>query len=167
MRKTTSSKILNRGISIAALGAVAALFSTGATPAAAAAPAGRTCPMAPGPAISDASPPTAATFKRVVYDQQTPPRPPVSWGLTFEMWNVGAPARNTVTVDPGRGAERLFEAAPVGATMWPIESTTVTCEQGLFSFSRVRSRDNYWCYKNRFRHWECGRWGPLKLTTLE
>ena len=90
-------------------------------------------------------------------------------GVTFEQFSVGGPIRNTVSNRPGVGAVRVNEGAPVGATMYPVVSRHVVCEQGGSNVERRRVESDYYCFVTRDQEWTCASGGsgrPPRITAL-
>lgn len=67
----------------------------------------------------------------------------------------GSGVRLRVTVDPGRGAERVTDAAP-NAPLYPVDATYVVCEEYRDGIKRRRIAQDFYCFKDRFQTWVCG-----------
>ncbi len=114
---------------------------------------------------------SAALFKRKIYDRYSvfangTTTAPLRVGLTFLNFNLSKPFINIVRVDPGIGAHRLNDAAPVNALIYPVLSTHVVCEQYRDRILRKRVENKYACFKNRDGEWVCGADGIPKTTQL-
>ncbi|MDP3241888.1 MAG: hypothetical protein Q8M69_15810, partial [Reyranella sp.] len=87
----------------------------------------------------------------------------------FESFSVGAPIINTVSVQPGIGAVRVNNGAPPNATMYPVVSRHIVCEQGGTSVERRRVEGDYYCFVSKDEEWTCASGGsgrPPKTTAL-
>jgi hypothetical protein len=91
---------------------------------------------------------------------------PLRVGVTFESFQMGRAFTNVVKVDPGRGAYRINDAAPVNATIYPVLSRHIVCEQYRDGIQRRRVENKYACFKNRDGEWVCGADGIPKTTQL-
>lgn len=91
---------------------------------------------------------------------------PLKVGVTFVSFQVSKPFTNIVRVDPGRGAYRVNDAAPVNATIYPVKSEHIVCEQYRDRTNRRRVANKYACFKNRDGEWVCGADGIPKITQL-
>ena len=90
-------------------------------------------------------------------------------GVAFEHFSVGRPIRNTVSNQPGVGAVRVNNGAPVGAMMYPVQSRHVVCEQGGTNVERRRVEADYYCFVSRDQEWICASGGsgrPPRTTQL-
>ncbi len=90
-------------------------------------------------------------------------------GVTFEQFTVGKSIRNAVSNQPGVGAVRVNNGAPVGAVMYPIQSRHVVCEQGGTNVERRRVEADYYCFVSRDEEWTCASGGsgrPPRITQL-
>lgn len=114
-------------------------------------------------------PPSAALFRQKIADLYTF-RNKAGWsvGVTFERFAVGAPVRNVVRQVPGVGAKRLNDAAPPGATMYPVASTYTVCEGGAGSGGTSRYVNSHYCFVDRDGSWGCGGGGgpPPQITRI-
>ena len=91
---------------------------------------------------------------------------PLKVGVTFESFQMGRAFTNVVKVDPGRGAYRVNDAAPVNAAIYPVVSKHIVCEQYRDGIQRRRVENKYACFKNRDGEWVCGADGIPKTTQL-
>ncbi len=91
---------------------------------------------------------------------------PLKVGVTFESFQLGRAFTNVVKVDPGRGAYRINDAAPVNAAIYPVVSKHIVCEQYRDRTLRRRVENKYACFKNRDGEWVCGADGIPKTTQL-
>jgi hypothetical protein len=110
-------------------------------------------------------------FKRKIYDAyhiivNGSNSAPLKLGVTFLSFQVGRPFTNIVRVDPAVGAYRINDAAPVNATIYPVKSEHIVCEQYRDRTLRKRVANKYACFKNRDGEWKCGADGMPKITQL-
>ncbi len=91
---------------------------------------------------------------------------PLKVGVSFESFQMGRAFTNVVKVDPGRGAYRINDAAPVNAAIYPVVSKHIVCEQYRDRTLRRRVENKYACFKNRDGEWVCGADGIPKTTQL-
>jgi hypothetical protein len=110
-------------------------------------------------------------FKRKIYDAyhiivNGSNSAPLNLGVTFLSLEVGRPFTNIVRVDPGVGAYRINDAAPVNAIIYPVKSEHIVCEQYRDRTLRRRVANKYACFKNRDGEWQCGADGMPKITQL-
>jgi hypothetical protein len=91
---------------------------------------------------------------------------PLKVGVTFISISAGVPYKNTVSVDPGRGAERKYDGAPVGATLYPVFSKHITCEQYRDATNKTSVEGSSVCFKNKDGNWACPILGFPKTTSL-
>jgi hypothetical protein len=100
-------------------------------------------------------------FKRVLYNwfnldvKEGGTTNPLKVGVTFLEFQVGAAITNRVFVDPGTGAQRLYDGAPVGATIYPVKSTYIHCGRYRGSTERRVTQQDFACFKDRFGDWSC------------
>ena len=116
--------------------------------------------------------PSAQLFKRKIYDNyhvivNGTNSAPLNLGVTFLSFQVGQSFTNVVRVDPATGAHRLNDAAPVNATIFPIRSEHIVCEQYRDRTLRRRVANKYACFKNRDGEWMCGADGIPRITELD
>ncbi len=139
-----------------------------APPVSRAAAAGQ-CPRTPyGGPVAGRTPASPALSKRKVADTYTmATRDPYWYGVTFESFTVGAPIRNKVSVVPGTGATRVTNGAPPNATLHPVKSRHVVCEQSPGQAKRRRVESSYFCFISKDDEWRCGGEGVPKITQLD
>jgi hypothetical protein len=92
---------------------------------------------------------------------------PLKVGITFISFSTGQSYKNTVTIDAGRGAIRKYDGAPVGATLYPVFSKHITCEQYKDATERTSVEAAYVCFKNKDGNWTCPISGFPKTTALK
>jgi hypothetical protein len=127
-----------------------------AAPAASAGGEGQ-CPKTPYVRFPAATKPTPAVLKQVMASGHTFPRPAFLWsGVTFESFSVGPPVTNVVRTVPGRGAQRLNDAFPPNARMYPVKAAYVVCDQYRSGPERFRIVTGNYCAVDRNSQWACG-----------
>jgi hypothetical protein len=114
---------------------------------------------------------SAELFKRKIYDRHNvfangTISAPLKVGVTFLSFQVSKPFINIVRVDRVVGAYRINDAAPVNATIYPVKSEHIVCEQYRDRTTRTRVENKYACFKNRDGEWVCGADGIPKTTQL-
>jgi hypothetical protein len=130
------------------------------------------CSFIPPPGdTSKAAKASEQLFKHKVYDiyhvlANGTGSAPLRVGVTFVSFQVSKPFINVVRVDPGRGAYRVNDAAPVNATIYPVKSEHIVCEQYRDRTNRRRVANKYACFKNRDGEWVCGADGIPRITQL-
>ena len=116
--------------------------------------------------------PSEQLFKRKIYDNyhvivNGTGSAPLKLGVTFLSFQMSKPFTNIVRVDPGVGAYRINDAAPVNATIYPVKSEHIVCEEYRDRTLRKRVENKYACFKNRDGEWSCGADGIPKITQLK
>jgi hypothetical protein len=91
---------------------------------------------------------------------------PLKVGVTFLAFQMKAGFTNVVRVVPGVGAQRINDAAPPNATIYPVLSTHIVCEQYRDRTLRSHIETKYACFKNKDGDWVCGTDGFPKITQL-
>jgi hypothetical protein len=129
------------------------------------------CPGAP-PAVSDSAPFSEAVFRRKAYEGYArnvngTTTAPLAVGVTFESVRLGAPIKNDVHVDPGRGALRVNDAAPPYTSLYPVVSRHVVCEQYRDGVKHRRVEAVEHCFITRDKLWACGVFGALNITQID
>ena len=126
----------------------------------------------PAPIVSSADKFSLALAKRKIYDTYMrningTGMAPLKIGVTFISIAEGQPYVNTVKVDPGRGAERKYDGAPVGATLYPLNSKHTLCEQYRDRTTKSLVESSFVCFKNKDGNWTCPILGLPKTTSLQ
>lgn len=126
---------------------------------------------APAGDSSKTAKPSELLFKQKIYERHNAfangtGSAPLKVGIRFLSFQVGKPFTNTVRVDPARGALRINDAAPVNATIYPVKSEHIVCDQYRDGTQRKRVENKYACFKNRDGEWVCGPDGIPKITQL-
>jgi hypothetical protein len=118
------------------------------------------CPMGfPQGSVTKSSPPTAATFKRVIYDGEAirindTISAPKAIGLTFLSFQMEKAYENTLT-STRFGDKRLYDGAPQGETIYPIKTRELMCERVGTQIRRRVADVSRNCFKNRNGNWTC------------
>ena len=125
----------------------------------------------PAPSVSSTDKFSIALAKRKIYDTYAKNVngtgvAPLKVGVTFVSFSAGTPYTNTVTVDPGRGALRKYDGAPAGATLYPVSSKHITCEQYKDATVRTSVEGTFVCFKNKDGNWNCPILGFPKTKAL-
>ncbi|MDC7682684.1 hypothetical protein PQU92_05315 [Asticcacaulis sp. BYS171W] len=133
--------------------------------------AAETCPGAPA-AVAKNAPASKAVFQRKIYDNYAMNAngtlsAPQRVGIIFESFVVGAPIVNKVTNVPGKGAQRVTDAAPPNATLTPVLSVHLVCEQYRDGVQKRRVESRYFCFTSKDGEWACGGTGIPKITLLK
>lgn len=132
------------------------------TPAPVVAPvaaAGNDCPRPNrSSAVPGSRPASPALFRQVLMqDAQMGTFGNRWYNGRIDRMSVGAPVKNVVRVDPGRGAMRLHDGAPPNVTMHPVHVRIGVCEGSPGGSSGYRMRDSkYMCFVGRDATWTCG-----------
>lgn len=144
-----------------------------APPTASGAPQGaaETCPAPPPGPVANSAPAAAATFKRKIYDGYAMTvtggvSAPLRVGVTFEAFRMDSPVVNTVSNVPGVGATRVTNGAPPNASLVPVSSRHIVCEQYRDGVQKRRVESDYFCFKSAAGDWACGGTGVPRITQL-
>ena len=126
----------------------------------------------PAPVVSSADKFSVALAKRKIYDTYMrningTGMAPLKIGVTFISIAEGQPYINSVKVDPGRGAERKYDGAPAGATLYPLNSKHTVCEQYRDRTIKNLVESSFVCFKNKDGNWTCPILGLPKTTALQ
>lgn len=125
----------------------------------------------PSSAASGTDKPSERLFKRKIYDLyhiivNGSGSAPLQVGVTFINFTMKAPFTNAVRLVPGVGAQRINDAAPPNAAIYPVVSMHIVCEQYRDRTLRKQVENKYACFKNRDDEWVCGADGVPKITQL-
>jgi hypothetical protein len=131
------------------------------------------CAFGPPPGtFTDTSPASVALFKKIVYDKQmmlvngTMTRP-VRIGITFLSFDVAKAYKNTVSIVPGRGAQRINDAAPPNAIIYPATIKYIICEDYNPGIQRRMIEAKHEFYISRFGQWTSSEGAFDKISVLE
>lgn len=119
-------------------------------------PAAPDCPFNEPPGtVTRTSKPSAELFQRVIYEWKRDTSNGRKVGITFQMFQMGKPYRNTVMSVPGRGAQLRHDGAPQGAMIYPVKSKYLFCDRHTDSTIRWVVDSQFACFKNRDGDWVC------------
>jgi hypothetical protein len=132
---------------------------------------------APPGKVTRTSAPSAALFKRVIYEKAAVRANPGSItapskvGLTFLKFEMGAAYKNTWT-SSRFGDKRLHTGAPLNATLYPVKTKEVLCEAYSGQVRRTVTEENRTCFKNKDGDWVCpagsgGKYIESKLIPIQ
>lgn len=110
---------------------------------------------------SSTSPASEGLFRQVIFDSYAKlasgaGSAPLKVGVKFETFRQGARTTNRVSVDPGRGARRVTDAAPPNTALYPVDATYIVCEEYYDGRKRRRISQDFYCFQDRFQDWVCG-----------
>lgn len=80
---------------------------------------------------------------------------PLALGVTFINLNLLDSYTNSVTVVPGRGAQRKHDGAPVGATVYRFHAKYIVCRKYSDSTRRTQYENDNVCFKAKNGNWDC------------
>jgi hypothetical protein len=92
---------------------------------------------------------------------------PEKIGVSVLNIQTGKPYTNTVTVIPGRGAQRKQDGAPPNATIYPFTAKYIVCKKYSKETVRTQYESNFVCFKDRTGNWNCPVDGVPKITYLK
>lgn len=110
---------------------------------------------------------SADLFKGVIFEWEYGLNKRFSdFGLTFTNFQMGSPFKNRVY--PGIEVRRDVDAAPAGATIYPIKTTMFTCQKDISITIRRDWDIEYTCFRNEVGAWVCANKAPklMQSTTL-
>lgn len=114
------------------------------------------CPFnEPAGTVSRASKPSAALFKRVIYEWKVAISNGRKVGITFQSFQMGRSYRNVVLTVPGLGAQLKHTGAPLGATIYELKTTYLFCDKYTDSTIRWLVESQFACFKNEDGDWVC------------
>jgi hypothetical protein len=129
------------------------------------------CSFGPPPGTyTNQSPASEGLFRREIYDRYEwsvngTITAPLRVGLNFLSLQVAKPYTNTVSIVPGRGAQRKNDAAPVNAAIYRVAAKYVVCEEYRSGVTRKLVEDKWECFVSRDKEWVCGSADPLNTKT--
>jgi hypothetical protein len=91
---------------------------------------------------------------------------PLAVGLKFLNIQTGSPYTNTVTVVPGRGAQRKQDGAPVNEKIYPFKAKYIVCRKYSKEITRTQYESDFVCFLDRGGNWSCPVDGVPKITHL-
>ena len=123
------------------------------------APQAPDCPFVEPPGkVTKTAAASAALFKRVIFAWRDSLKRGSRIGITFEVFEMGTAYRNVLTA---KG--RLLDFVPTNATVYPVKTRQLTCEQFPTQINRVVVEIVYACYRNEFGDWVCRNGAPKEL----
>jgi hypothetical protein len=135
-------------------------------------PAAAGCSFAAPPAVTAHTPFSQLLLKRLLYDRYAFETntgglsSPSRLGLSYLTLQNRASYPNTVTVVPGRGAQRKQSGAPVNATIYPFHASYIVCRQFANTTTQTRYDSNFVCFQASNGNWDCAADGVPKITHL-
>jgi hypothetical protein len=124
-------------------------------------PANNDCPMNETPGlVTKGARASAALFQRIIYEKAAGRINPASVsapkkvGVTFLAFDMGDAFENTLS-SSRFGDKRRYDAAPVGATIYPFKARELTCELFDTSIMRWVTENEGVCFKDDFNEWTC------------
>lgn len=131
------------------------------------------CTFGPPPGtFSKNAPASVPLFKRILYNRLNMLATgtggyPARIGLTFLSFDVAKAYKNVVSVVPGRGAQRINDAAPPDATIYPASITYILCEDYNPGQQRKRVEAKLEFFIDRFGEWNASQGAFDKTTPLQ
>ncbi len=92
---------------------------------------------------------------------------PSAIGIKFLSIRLGKSFKNTVTVVPGRGAQRRNDAAPPYTTIYTFTAKYIVCRKYSDSVVRTQYESAFAAFKAKNGQWTCGVDSVPKITTLK
>ena len=109
-----------------------------------------------------------ALYERFGYETDTGGlSSPLAVGVTFLNIKLGGSYTNTVTVVPGRGAQRRYDGAPVNATIYQFHAKYIVCRKYKNTTRRTQYDGENVCFKAANGNWECPPNGDQHTTDLK
>ncbi|MEO7310771.1 MAG: hypothetical protein ABIX01_10245 [Chitinophagaceae bacterium] len=92
---------------------------------------------------------------------------PLAIGVSFLSIQSASPFTNTVSLVPGRGAQRKHDAAPAGATLYPFHTKYIVCKKYTNAVVRTQYENDYVLFKANNGNWQCGGNGIPQIEYLK
>lgn len=121
------------------------------------------CSFGPPPGeFTGNSPASVSLFKYIVYSRLNLSATgvggyPSRIGLTFLAFNAAKAYKNTVSVVPGRGAQRINDVAPPDATIYPATMKYIVCEDYNPGVMRKMVETKFEFFIDRFGQWSASQ----------
>ena len=80
---------------------------------------------------------------------------PLQVGVMFLEFQMNTPFVNSARFDGLTGSTRLHDGAPVGATIYPVNTTYIHCARYRGTTERRVSQQNFKCFQDKFNDWTC------------
>ena len=125
------------------------------------------------PALNSRAPFSEALVKSALYERYSFEAntgglsSPLAVGLTFLNIKLLNSYTNTVTVVPGRGAQRKHDGAPVNATIYRFHAKYVVCKKYNNATTRTQYESDNVCFKATNGNWACAVDGVPKIVHLD
>ena len=114
------------------------------------------CPITVPPQVASTKP-SVALFKRRIYDVLAMQAPGRRIGVTYESFRQGATFKNRKQI------LGYAQGAPDGATIYPVKTTLVLCDEYETAIYRLRYEEQYHCFRDEFAAWRCELSASRKL----
>lgn len=92
---------------------------------------------------------------------------PLAVGITFLKIQILNSYTNTVTIVPGRGAQRKHDGAPVGATIYRFHAKYIVCRKYSNATRRTQYESDNVCFKAKNGNWDCPVDSVPQITELK
>ncbi|BCM89704.1 hypothetical protein IAD21_01551 [Abditibacteriota bacterium] len=92
---------------------------------------------------------------------------PAAIGVKYLSIRLGKSYKNTITVVPGRGAQRRNDAAPPYTTIYNFTAKYIVCRKYSDSVVRTQYESDFAAFKAKNGNWDCGVDSVPKITTLK
>jgi hypothetical protein len=131
------------------------------------------CTFGPPPGtFTNSSSASVALFKRILYNRVNMLATgvggnPARIGLTFVSFDMAKAYKNTVSVVAGRGAQRINDAAPPNAIMYPASIKYIVCEDYKPGIMRKLVETKWEFFIDRFGEWSASQAAFDKTTPLQ
>lgn len=106
------------------------------------------CPFTVPPDVASTRP-SVALFKRRIYDVLAIQGAGRRIGVTYESFRQGATFKNRKDI------LGYAQGAPDGATIYPVKTTLLLCDEYDSAILRWRYEEKYNCFRNEFAEWRC------------
>jgi hypothetical protein len=115
-------------------------------------PATPDCPFnEPAGTVSRTSKPSAELFRRIIFEKYRDQSNGRKVGITFQQFQTTAPYQNVLL----GGAQLKHDGAPQGATIYPLKTKYLFCDQHTDSTIRWVIESQFACFKDKFGDWVC------------
>ena len=110
----------------------------------------------------------SALYERYSFETETGGlSSPLAVGETFLNIKLLGSYTNTVTVIPGRGAQRKHDGAPVGATIYRFHAKYIVCRKYKNATRRTQYESDNVCFKAKNGNWDCPVDSVPQITELK
>jgi hypothetical protein len=124
------------------------------------------------PALNSQAPFSEALAKSALYERYSFEvntgglSSPLAIGITFNSINILNSYTNTVTVVPGRGAQRKHDGAPVNAIIYRFHAKYIVCKKYNNAITRTQYESDNVCFKAANGKWACAVDGVPQVVQL-